>query len=101
MTVFVNINLDSQQGIAMRSWQKELVFKNISASENKGYADTVEVWDFELVQLVTKKIVEPKKEIRYSLRYTMEREDNYLERDDFDRWVVSKVEENKPTLLVK
>lgn len=91
--VFVDVEYDMQKGVAMRSWQRELVFDNISASGREGYADTSETWDFEYVDLKTKEVVDPKKTMKYKLRYTLEKEE--------ERWVVSKMREREPSVVTK
>ena len=91
--VFINIENDTLGGVAMRSVQKELVFKNISTFDNGAIADTFERWEFEYVSLETKKVVEPKKEMHYDLRYKLEKEG--------DKWVISGIEEIQPAVLYK
>lgn len=91
--VFMNINIDSQQGLIMKSRQEDIVYDNISASESGAFADTYETWNYEYLNLETKEIVEPKKQIRYNIKYILERENN--------KWVIAKIEEIKPTVMIK
>ena len=91
--VFIDVEFDMNKGEAMRSWQKELVFENISSSENEGHADTSEVWDYEYVSLKTKEVVQPKATVRYKLRYALIKEDG--------KWVVSNIKEREPAVLTK
>ena len=90
--VFIDMNADTERGVAMRSWLNELIFKNISVADRSGYVNTTETWDFEFVDIKSKEVVEPKKTIRYKLKYRLEREDN--------KRVVAKITETEPTAQV-
>ena len=91
--VFINAGFDTQQGIAMRSWIKKFIFENISVSEKSAFVDTSEIWNYDYIDIKTKEVAEPKKEMRYKLKYALVKEEG--------RWVVSEITENEPTVVVE
>lgn len=89
--VFVFINTDRERGLAMAMRLNKMTFDNISTSENLNLVDTSENWDFHYLDIKTSKPVEPVKEMRYKLRYTMMREG--------EKWLVAKLKEREKTLI--
>lgn len=89
--VFVFINTDREKGVAMAMKLNKIVFDNISASERLNFVDTSENWDFHNLDIKTSKPVEPVREMRYKLRYVLEKENG--------KWVVAKLKEREKTLI--
>lgn len=88
---FVFINTDRERGLAMAMRLNNTTFDNISTSESFSFVDTSENWDFHNLDIKTSKPVEPVREMRYKLRYIMQREG--------DKWVITKLKEREPTLV--
>lgn len=88
---FVYINVDREKGLAMAMKLNKLTFDNISTSEKVNIVDTSENWDFHYLDIKTSKPIEPVKEMRYSLRYFLKKEDG--------NWVVAKLKEREKTMI--
>ena len=91
--VYIDIEFDTLKNVAMRSWQRELAFDNVSASDSSASVDTSETWEFDYVDLKTKEVTEPMKKFKYKLQYSLEKEDG--------KWVVSKIRELEPSVLTE
>lgn len=89
--VFVFINTDREKGVAMAMRMNQMEFDKISTSEKLTVVDTSENWDFHYLDIKTSKPIEPVREMRYKLRYFLEREG--------DKWVVSKLKEREKAMI--
>lgn len=89
--VFVFINTDRERGLAMAMRLNRMEFDNISTSEKVNFVDTSENWDFHYLDIKTSKPTEPVREMRYKLRYLLEKENG--------RWVVAKLKEREKAVI--
>lgn len=89
--VFVFINTDREKGVAMAMRLNKMEFDNISTSEKVNFVDTSENWDFHYLDIKTSKPTEPVREMRYKLRYSLEKEDG--------KWLVSKLKERERAVI--
>lgn len=89
--IFVFINTDREKDQAMAMKLNKMTFDNMSTSESLSFIDTSENWDFHYLNIKTSKPIEPVKEMRYKLRYFLEKEDG--------KWRVAKLKEREKTLI--
>jgi len=89
--VFIFISTDREKGVVMAMRLNRLVFDNISSSDKEKMVDTTEHWDFHYLDIKTSKPVEPVREIRYKLRYILEKEEG--------KWLVVKLREREKQLI--
>lgn len=89
--MFIFINTDRERDLAMAMKLNKMVFDEIFASENGATVNTSENWDFHYINIKTGKPTEPVKEMRYKLRYTLEKEDG--------KWVVAKLTEREKAMI--
>lgn len=88
---FVFINTDREKGQAMAMKLNKIVFENISTSEKLSFADSSESWDYHYLDIKTSRPIEPVKEMRYKLRYTLVKENG--------NWKVSKLEQKENPVI--
>lgn len=89
VSAYIHTDREKDQAMAMRL--NKITFDNISTSAAANFADTTEHWDFHYLDIKTSKPLNPVKEMRYKLRYLMER--------DGDKWVVGKIRERETTVM--
>lgn len=89
--VFTFINVDRERNLAMATKLNKLAIENTFVSDNEANVETSENWDFHYLDIKTSKPTEPVREMRYKLRYTLEKENG--------KWVIARLTETEKAMI--